>query len=160
MTHFRGGAIKHTSYDKILLRSLHQEIDLFDRKLAHLAKYGKFPSEADRKSAITKMANKREKLVVTARRMAKDGVEYEALELPRSFRTDGAPVPSAASLKKEEEVKPGSNKGIVAINHSQKHQQQSPYAGTSLDSRIILQDYKCKQQKQETSGPKAAKTDT
>ena len=31
-------------HDKYFLRSLHQEIDLYDRKLAYLEKYGTFDS--------------------------------------------------------------------------------------------------------------------
>ena len=35
--------------DKYFLRSLHQEIDLLDRKLAHLDKYVDFANLADRR---------------------------------------------------------------------------------------------------------------
>jgi hypothetical protein len=72
--------------DKYYLKSLHEEIDFFDRKLAHLLKYDAFPSEEDRDAAVKKMTAKRDLLASTARRMAGDGVEFKASELPRSFR--------------------------------------------------------------------------
>ena len=45
--------------DKYFLRSLHQEIDLLDRKLAHLDKYTDFANSADRKEAEGKLLQKR-----------------------------------------------------------------------------------------------------
>ena len=37
--------------DKYFLRTLHEEIGLFDRKLAHLLKYENFPSDRERDAA-------------------------------------------------------------------------------------------------------------
>lgn len=65
------------------LKWLHQEIDLYDRKLAHLDKYSPETSAAERK----KIAAKRVILEKTARRMAAEGVEFKQEELPRSFRS-------------------------------------------------------------------------
>jgi len=72
--------------DKYFLRSLHQEIDLYDRKLAYLANYVVFASPADREEAEKKMLAKRAPLAATARKLAADGVEFSPAELPRSFR--------------------------------------------------------------------------
>jgi hypothetical protein len=72
--------------DKYYLKSLHEEIDLYDRKLAHMTKYQLFASEAEREIAIGKMTTKRATLVQTAKKLVKDGVEFHASDLPRSFR--------------------------------------------------------------------------
>jgi hypothetical protein len=72
--------------DKYFLRSLHQEIDLYDRKIAYLEKYVAFATPADRKAAEDKMVEKRASLERTARELAAAGVEFKETELPRSFR--------------------------------------------------------------------------
>ena len=72
--------------DKYFLRSLHQEIDFYDRKLAYLNKYETFASPADRDDAEKKMLTKRAALAETARRLAAEGVEFSPSDLPRSFR--------------------------------------------------------------------------
>jgi hypothetical protein len=71
---------------KYFLRSLHQEIDLYDRKLAYLARYEVFDSRADRAEAERKLQTKRATLESAARRLAAEGVEFDQGELPRSFR--------------------------------------------------------------------------
>lgn len=73
--------------DKYFLRELHQEIDLYDRKLAYLDKYVEFASPADREDAEKKLLAKRSPLEKTALELAASGVEYEEKDLPRSFRT-------------------------------------------------------------------------
>jgi hypothetical protein len=73
--------------DKYSLRELHQEIDLYDRKLAHLAKFAEFASCTDREEARSKMLAKRAPLEKTALKLVAAGVEYEEKDLPRSFRT-------------------------------------------------------------------------
>ncbi len=72
--------------DKYFLRSLHQEIDLYDRKLAYLTKYEVFASDADRQEAAKKIVTKRASLAETAKRLVADGVEFSPADLPRSFR--------------------------------------------------------------------------
>jgi hypothetical protein len=74
--------------DKYYLRTLHQEIGLFDRKLAHLLKYETFNTEEDRQAAAGKLATKRETLARTARQLAEEGIEFKPSELPISFRPD------------------------------------------------------------------------
>jgi hypothetical protein len=77
---------KPVPHDKYFLRSLHQEIDLFDRKLAYLEKYGQYDSVADRKEAENKLITKRASLAQTAVQLVAEGVEFNPADLPRSFR--------------------------------------------------------------------------
>jgi hypothetical protein len=72
--------------DKYFLRDLHQEIDLFDRKLAYLDDHMEFASPSDREEAREKLLVKRNSLEKTARALAASGIEFEDKELPRSFR--------------------------------------------------------------------------
>jgi hypothetical protein len=125
--------------DKYQLKSLHEEIDLFDRKLAHLLRYEEFACDADRDAATRRMMAKRELLARTARQMVHDGVAYNASELPRSFRAAleaGATDAVATVVAIEEPAKP--RKAARA------RVQPSPYAGTSLDFQKGLQEYKRK----------------
>jgi len=73
--------------DKYYLKTLHEEIDLYDRKLAHIAKYELFTSKAERETAIGKMTAKRATLARTAKRLMEDGIEFQSTDLPRSFRS-------------------------------------------------------------------------
>ena len=77
---------KPVPHDKYFLRSLHQEIDLYDRKLAYLEKYGQFPSETDREGAESKLLTKRASLAEAAKQLVAEGVEFNPADLPRSFR--------------------------------------------------------------------------
>lgn len=72
--------------DKYFLRSLHQEIDFYDRKLAYLSKYVDFANVADREEAQGKLLQKRAALEKTARELVAAGVEFSEADLPRSFR--------------------------------------------------------------------------
>jgi hypothetical protein len=110
---------------KYYLKSVHAEIDLFDRRLAHLMKYDVFDTEAARAAAARKLTLKREPLVQTAKRLAAEGVEFKESDLPRSFRPDGVRAPV--------EEKPGEDR------NSRRH--GSPYAGTSLDWEKSVQSY-------------------
>ena len=76
--------------DKYFLRSLHQEIDLYDRKLAYLDKYVVFTSAEEREEAESKIVAKRATLERTARELAASGVEFSQSDLPRSFRAQAA----------------------------------------------------------------------
>ena len=77
---------KQVPHDKYFLRSLHQEIDLYDRKLAYLEKYAQFDSAADREEAENKLITKRASLAETAKQLVAEGVEFNLSDLPRSFR--------------------------------------------------------------------------
>ena len=72
--------------DKYFLKSLYQEIDLYDRKLADLKNYGVFNTDTDRKEAESKMLTKRASLEKTARELSASGVEFNEADLPRSFK--------------------------------------------------------------------------
>ena len=71
--------------DKYFLKSLHEEIDLYDRKLAHLTKYEQFATEKEREATLGKLTTKRESLARTARKLMEDGIEFQTSSLPRSF---------------------------------------------------------------------------
>jgi len=73
--------------DRYFLRDLHQEIDLYDRKLAYLDKFVAFASAADREEAEKGLLAKRAPLEKAALELAASGVEYDEKYLPRSFRT-------------------------------------------------------------------------
>jgi hypothetical protein len=77
---------KEVPHDKYFLKSLHQEIDFYDRKIAYVGKYGEFESLADREGAENKLLAKRATLAETARQLVAEGVEFNRSDLPRSFR--------------------------------------------------------------------------
>jgi len=54
--------------NKYYLRTVHEEIDLYDRKLAHLLNFETFATEADRAAATRKLNLKRDALALTAKR--------------------------------------------------------------------------------------------
>lgn len=73
---------------KFALQDLHQEIDLFDRKIAYCQNLEKFDSETARASALHKLTTKRESLVKAALGMASRGVVCDPRYLPRSFKAE------------------------------------------------------------------------
>lgn len=73
--------------DKYFLKSLHQEIDFYDRKLAYLGQYVQFSSPAEQEKEEGKLLAKRAPLERTARELAASGVEFSEGDLPRSFRS-------------------------------------------------------------------------
>ena len=77
---------KQVPHDKYFLRSLHQEIDFYDRKLVYLDKHMQFASTADRKEAEGRLISKRSTLAQTAKQLVAEGVEFNPADLPRSFR--------------------------------------------------------------------------
>lgn len=74
--------------DRYFLRDLHQEIALYDRKIAYIDKYVVFATPHDREEAANKLSAKRAPLEKTARELAAAGVEYRREELPQSFRPE------------------------------------------------------------------------
>jgi hypothetical protein len=72
--------------DRYFLRDLHNEIDLYDRKLAYIDKFAEFASPAARAEAEKGLLAKRAPLEKAALELAALGVEYEEKDLPRSFR--------------------------------------------------------------------------
>lgn len=86
--------------DKYFLRDLHQEIDLYDRKLAYLGQSVDFATPADREEAENKLLAKRAPLETTARELVASGVEYDEKDLPRSFRAMNLePKPAQRNLE-------------------------------------------------------------
>ena len=123
--------------NKYYLKTIHEEIGLFDRKLAHVLKYGEFENEEAREAAARKLMKKRETLAETARRLAADGIEFKASELPRSFLPEGAVAatePVAAAEVEDPTAGLGQAKRSV-------RRQASAYAGTSLDWEQSIRDY-------------------
>lgn len=120
---------------KYYLKSVHAEIDLFDRRLAHLLKYDVFETDAAREAAARKLALKREPLVKTAKRLVAEGVEYKESDLPRSFRADGLAAPAEVARLEPEPV------AAVPKENRTARRQGSPYAGTSLDWEKSVQQY-------------------
>lgn len=131
------------AHDKYYLKSLHEEIDLFDRKLAHSLKYDTAGSEGERKALASKMAAKRETLARTARQLVSEGIEYKPADLPRSFRAAESPSSAAPVLEtpkdtepEAERAHPMSRPGIAA------RRSLSPFAGTVLDGQANIEAYK------------------
>lgn len=125
------------THDKYYLKTLHDEIDLFDRKLAHMLKYDSFKTDAERLSATNKLNTKREQLAKTARQLASEGIEYKPSDLPRSFRTGDEPV----------EMKPDISAVATLPQHIVKSTPAvrpfpSPFAGTVLDGEGTIMAYK------------------
>ncbi len=84
---------KPVPHDKYFLRSLHQEIDLYDRKLAYLDKYAQFDSAADREGAENKLSRNGRRL----RRRQSNWLPMESSspsDLPRSFRAPAETCPA------------------------------------------------------------------
>ena len=81
--------MRTTVQDKYFLRDVHREIDLYDRKIVHLVKHEQFATDVLRDAAIRKLSTKREALVVTARELMQNGIEFSQHELPRSLRPEG-----------------------------------------------------------------------
>lgn len=129
---------------KYQLKSIHEEISLFDRKLAHLLKYDVFETEAARATAVKKLNAKRELLVKSALAMSAEGIEFSPSELPRSMRPDDAkdievpeaPVEQAAAAP---ELPSAASRG--------QRRQGSAFTGTSLDWEKSIREYMSKKAK-------------
>jgi hypothetical protein len=141
-TEVPGGFMAAVVADRYHLKSIHEEIDLFDRKLAHLMNFEKFDSDAERELAARKMAVKRETLVKTALRLAAEGVEFKQNELPRSLRPKDVPAAVAAV---PEEPKVESAVGQLSRG-ARRH--STPYTGTSLDWQASVREYMQKKNKE------------
>jgi hypothetical protein len=127
---------------KYQLKTLHEEIDLFDRKLAHLLRYEEFASDTDRNAAARSLVTKREQLARAARQMVSEGVEYNDADLPRSFRTSPPSIEADAQIPVPAREAQAETRAIGA---AKRH--PSPYAGTSLDVQKELLEYKRKRKK-------------
>ena len=127
-----------TIHDKYHLKSIHEEIGLFDRKLAHLLKFEKFDTEPERDEAARKLKLKRATLVQTAQRAVAEGVEFSPGDLPRSMRPDDEPetvaAPEPVIVESSKPVEEPAPRQSVTSDHR-------PYAGTSLDWQASVRQY-------------------
>jgi hypothetical protein len=124
--------------DKYHLKSIHEEIGLFDRKLAHLMNFEKFDSVAERDQAARKLTLKRETLVQTAQRLVAQGVEFKRTDLPRSMRPNDEPDAVKPVPEIAEPVRPVE---VPAASRSTNRQSSAPYTGTSLDWQASVRQY-------------------
>jgi hypothetical protein len=130
--------------DKYHLKTIHEEIGLFDRKLAHLMNFEKFETEAERDEAARKLRVKRETLVRTALRLADEGVEFKPGDLPRSMRREGEPDTPVPAAVIAESVKVAEQPAPI---RSLARESNGPYAGTSLDWQASVRQYMLKKGK-------------
>lgn len=130
---------------KYQLKSLHEDIDLLDRKLAHAQNYETFASDADRDAAMDKLAAKRTLLVRKAQQMIDEGIEFDEVERPRSLRSENvAAVAKPVAAAKPEKTTPN-------LESPDLESVPSPYAGTSFDYRPELRAYKKGKARQKTA---------
>lgn len=118
---------------KYALKSLHEEIALFDRKIAHLEKYESFSTAEERNAAANKMTSKRQQLVKAAKTMTDAGITVD----PSSMRTllvehadEGIAAPSSST----------SDAGALDVTRLQ--MPTATQGGTPLDFRNSIAEYK------------------
>jgi len=131
--------------EKVRLKMLHEEIDLFDRKLAHLMKYDVFPSDVERNAAARKLQLKREALVQKAKALTDEGTEFKPNDLPRSFR----PKDTRVEAEPEELVEA---RVVAAAPTGEKRsvrRSSSAFVGTGFDWQQSVKDYMAKKGKEE-----------
>lgn len=118
------------------LKSLHEEISLFDRKLAHLHKYETFASEAERDASAGKLSSKRNLLVRKAQQMIDEGVEFHEFERPQSLRPEIEATGAAA--------KPSETEEAIASEPEAAIEEEGPSSpgGFSFDLQKAVDDYK------------------
>lgn len=122
---------------KYQLKTIHADIDLLDRRLAHVLKFETFETEAARDAAAKKINQKREPLIQTAKRMAAEGVEYKESELPRSFRPEGVPAPVEVKAEPEAPVADASLAGVENRNA----RRGLSHAGAAFDWSKSVSEY-------------------
>lgn len=130
------------------LKSLHEEIALFDRKLAHLHKYETFATEAERNASAEKLSLKRSLLVKKAQQMIDEGIEFNELERPQSLRAEVEKAPTAENVFEPAPSSQNLETSSIAIEPDS---QLSPYAGTALDVRQEVESYRKSKVKRKAS---------
>ena len=123
-------------HNKYYLKTLHEEIGLLDRKIAHLLKYESFATDKERNAAASKLSVKREQLVRTAQEMVTAGIEFKPSEQPRSLAPE-QPAPAADPQPQAAPAEPTPPAGSTL-----QHLIEAAYAGTSLDYRSSFDEYK------------------
>jgi hypothetical protein len=136
--------------DKYYLRSLHEEIGFYDRKLAHLLKYDSFASDTDRDLAAGKLSTKRDLLVRNARQLIEVGIEYKTSELPLSLRT-------MEQLDAESAMKVRDQPIVTTAAEPQKRMPQAPSEDVPYFLKEI-QQYMEKRRLARTASPAARKS--
>lgn len=138
---------------KYSLKSLHEEISLLDRKLAHLHKYEVFSSESEREAAAAKIEHKRDLLVRQARVMVEEGIEFQNSDLPHSLRNtaDAEPAPEAPTVSSPDVPAPASARKAASP--------ESQFSGTVLDSTQALQQYREKKGKRNLTASQPVHSD-
>ena len=135
-------------FSKYSLRTLHEEIGLLDRKLAHLLKFEEFPTDSARQQAAARIEHKRELLVRSAQSMVEDGVDFQASEVPPSMRAADAvtseATPQEAPAAIVEPLKPMARKRVKP---------PSPFTGTVLDGGHALELYRQEKEKKKPASP-------
>ena len=130
--------------EKVRLKMLHEEIDLFDRKLAHLMKYDVFPSETERNAAARKLSLKRDALVAKAKALTDEGTEFKPNDLPRSFRPKDVRVEAEPEEIVEAKVAAASPTGEKrSVRRS-----SSAFSGTGFDWQQSVKEYMTKKGKE------------
>jgi hypothetical protein len=125
--------------DKYHLKTIHEQIDLFDRQIAHILKFEKFDSDAARDLAARKLTLKRDTLVVTAQRLAAEGIEFKPNELPRSLRPkdeNGVTIPLVEEKRAEQNAE-----AAATPPRSARGKGAAPYTGSSLDWQASVREY-------------------
>lgn len=152
------------SSNKYFIKSLEEEIGLFDRKLAHLLKFETFPSDTERQVAASKLSAKRERLIRTIRDLTEGTPTAEAAPAPakkakavakpksstRSKVTAKSAAPAELIAVAEQPVPtpdvpaadlPDQPTQIIETEGPTLPKLASPYVGTSLDSEQELKNY-------------------
>ena len=132
--------------EKVRLKMLHEEIDLFDRKLAHLMKYDVFPSDVERNAAARKLQLKREALVVRAKALTDEGTEFKPNDLPRSFRPKDARV-EAGEHEELVEAKVAVAQAASGEKRSVRRQ-SSAFTGNGFNWQQSVKDQMAKKEKE------------
>ena len=119
---------------KYQLRSLHEEIALFDRKLAHMQNYETFSTPSERETALEKLTAKRSLLARKAQELIDSGVEVTYA--PRPYAPEPVKTVAAAAAPTDSQPDQRSPEEMELAGVA------SPFAGTSLDFRLEVEAYK------------------
>lgn len=127
---------------KYQLKTIHAEIDLLDRRLAHLLKYDTFETDAARDAAARKLNQKRELLAKAAKQLVADGAEFKDSELPRSFRPEGASVaPVEAPAEPKSASSSPADTQLTGADNRNTRRHSSAYTTAALDWEKSVAQY-------------------
>jgi hypothetical protein len=119
-----------------------------NRCTSHLENFETFATDAERTTALDKLAAKRNLLIRKAQQMIDEGIEFSETERPKSLRPNGTPdaPPAAKPAASESEVTAETQTGNGSLESV-----PSPFAGTSFDYRPDLLAYKKSKAKQKSA---------